>query len=228
MIILLWESGQQVSLVFQNSSQDSSRSQQCSSLVCLYFSSDFQSLQVIFYIFLGDPTMIGTTVTFMSCIFFNSQGRSRYLSNISLFFTFLSLRVSDYCLHLYCYFHKLRTTSFIETTGVACSDSVSHKWVQVLSIPVLLLACSGDWTCNLQMIVSLEAWGTNAYNCYAMCPAGKKERKKEVTSQFNGCFCKKWNRQPEFKFWKKLFEFHFLLMPLGKIWIHLFSTTSNR
>ena len=53
-------------------------------------------------------------------------------------------------------FMELRTTSFIESTGVACSDSVSHKWVQVLSIPVLLLACSQDWTCNLQMTVSLE------------------------------------------------------------------------
>ena len=41
--------------------------------------------------------------------------------------------------------------------GVACSDSVSHNHVQVLSIPVLLLACSQDWTFNLQMIVSLEA-----------------------------------------------------------------------
>ena len=29
--------------------------------------------------------------------------------------------------------------------------------VQVLSILALLLACSEDWTCNLQMIVSLEA-----------------------------------------------------------------------
>ena len=65
---------------------------------------------------------------------------------------------------------ELRTTSFIETTGVASFDSVSHNRVQVLSIPVLLLACSEDWTCNLQMIVSLEAQGTNAYNCYAMCP----------------------------------------------------------
>ena len=55
--------------------------------------------------------------------------------------------------------------------GVACSDSISHNWVQVLSIPVLLLACSEDWTCNLQMIVSLKAQGTNAYNHYAMCPA---------------------------------------------------------
>ena len=41
--------------------------------------------------------------------------------------------------------------------GVACSDSVSQNQVQVLSIPVLLLACGQDWTCILQMIVSLEA-----------------------------------------------------------------------
>ena len=41
--------------------------------------------------------------------------------------------------------------------GVACSDSVSHNRVQVLSISVLLLAYSQDWTCNLQMIISLEA-----------------------------------------------------------------------
>ena len=33
---------------------------------------------------------------------------------------------------------ELRTTSLIESTGVACSDSVSHNRVQVLSIPVLL------------------------------------------------------------------------------------------
>ena len=33
-------------------------------------------------------------------------------------------------------FTELRSTSFIETTGVACSDSVCHDRVQVLSIPV--------------------------------------------------------------------------------------------
>ena len=54
-------------------------------------------------------------------------------------------------------FMELWTTSFIESTEVACSDSISHNRVQVLSIPVLLLTCSQDWTCNLQMIVSLEA-----------------------------------------------------------------------
>ena len=52
---------------------------------------------------------------------------------------------------------ELQTMSFIESTGVACYDSVSRNRVQVLSIPVLLFACSQDWTCNLQMIVSLEA-----------------------------------------------------------------------
>ena len=52
---------------------------------------------------------------------------------------------------------EFRTTSFIESTGVSCFNSISHNHVQVLSIPVLLLACSQDWTCNLQRIVSLEA-----------------------------------------------------------------------
>ena len=47
--------------------------------------------------------------------------------------------------------------SFIESMRVACSDSVSHNRVQVLNIPVLLLTSSQDWTCNLQMIASLEA-----------------------------------------------------------------------
>ena len=53
-------------------------------------------------------------------------------------------------------FTEFGTTFFIESTGFACSDSVSHNRVQVLCIPVLLPACSQDWTCNLQMIVSLE------------------------------------------------------------------------
>ena len=51
---------------------------------------------------------------------------------------------------------ELRTASFMESTGVTSSDFISHNWVQVLSIPVLLLSCSQDWTYNLQMIVSLE------------------------------------------------------------------------
>ena len=53
-------------------------------------------------------------------------------------------------------FTELRTTSFIESTGVTCSDSVSHNRVQVLSIPVVLLACSQDWARNLQMRTSRE------------------------------------------------------------------------
>ena len=52
-------------------------------------------------------------------------------------------------------FTELQTSSFIESTGVVCSDSVSHNRLQVLSILVLLLAFSEDWTCNHQMIVFL-------------------------------------------------------------------------
>ena len=52
---------------------------------------------------------------------------------------------------------ELQTTFSIESTEVACSNSINHNQVQVLSIPVLLLACIQDWTRNLQMIVSLEA-----------------------------------------------------------------------
>ena len=43
-------------------------------------------------------------------------------------------------------FMELWTMSFIESTVVACSDSISHNRV---------LTCSQDWTGNLQMIVSL-------------------------------------------------------------------------
>ena len=55
-------------------------------------------------------------------------------------------------------FTELWTTSFIESTRAACSDSVGHNRIQVLSIPVLLRASSQDWTCNLQMIDSSEDW----------------------------------------------------------------------
>ena len=56
---------------------------------------------------------------------------------------------------------ELRTTSFIESTGVASSDSVNHNLIQVLSISVELLACNQDWTFN---------------NRYAMCPMDSLER----------------------------------------------------
>ena len=60
--------------------------------------------------------------------------------------------------------------SFIESTvgGVACflETSVNNSRVQVLSIYVLLLNCSQDWTCNLQTIVSLEASNRYAVSCW--------------------------------------------------------------
>ena len=70
------------------------------------------------------------------------------------------------------WFLSLRFFGLLKPRGSPVSDSVSHNRVQVLSIPVLLLTCSQNWTCNLQ-IVSLEAQETNAYNRYVMCPAGQ-------------------------------------------------------
>ena len=40
--------------------------------------------------------------------------------------------------------------------GLLFSSLLLFARVKVLSIPVLLLACSQEWTCNFQMIVSLE------------------------------------------------------------------------
>ena len=71
--------------------------------------------------------------------------------------------------------HKTSNYVLYWNHGGASSDSVSHNRVQVLSIPVLLLAYSEDWIWNLQIIVSLEVLGTNAYNRYAMCPAGQQK-----------------------------------------------------
>ena len=85
---------------------------------------------------------------------------------------------SQYFLHLYCYFHNVSVDMssgllqvFVELGNLHGTSNpvlylihggrlfwfLNHYRVQVLRIPVLLLACSQDWTCNLQMIVSLEA-----------------------------------------------------------------------
>ena len=106
---------------------------------------------------------------------------------------------------------ELRITSFIESTGVTCSDSVSHNREQV-SIPIFLLACSKDWTSNHQMIVSFEAQGTNAYNRYTVGARGGNVYRR-----------RKWTRRYEFKSWIRLIAFDIAPISLGKVWIQLFS-----
>ena len=59
-------------------------------------------------------------------------------------------------------FAELRTTSFIETTGVACSDSVCHNRVQVLIIPVYYSPVVRIEPATFRWLSSLEAQGTNA------------------------------------------------------------------
>ena len=99
----------------------------------LHSSSDFQALQSLFII--------------------------KGFRTIVFIFIVISKRFGRYVLRTSSGVCRIREPSrnFIESTGVACSDSVSHNRVQVLSISVLFLACSQDWTCNLEVIVSLEA-----------------------------------------------------------------------
>ena len=83
---------------------------------------------------------------------------------------------SDYCLHLYCYIHNVSAdmSSGIFPVFLVEFESLhgtsnrvrylihrgrliwfrNHKWIQVLSVPILLIACTQDWTCNLLMIVT--------------------------------------------------------------------------
>ena len=126
------------------------------------------------------PITMSITISSMFLDFLNSQAKSKYLYLVSaylfsLWFTrtvnstkwkvlfFLLINTEpEFLIRIGRSFYiskskELWTTSFIESTGVTCSDSVSHNRIQVLSILVLLLAGSQDWACNLQMIVSLEA-----------------------------------------------------------------------
>ena len=57
------------------------------------------------------------------------------------------------CLLISGTFTELQTTSFIESMGVACSDSVSHNRVQVLSIPVLLLTSNSGVLTNVEYLI---------------------------------------------------------------------------
>ena len=59
-------------------------------------------------------------------------------------------------------FTELQTTSFIESTGVACSDSVSHNRVQVLSIPEVLVLYI--WKFNILLIALVHCWNFSRDN----------------------------------------------------------------
>ena len=75
--------------------------------------------------------------------------------NFAIFFHNVSADMSSGLLQVFVELGNLHGTSnyvLYWIYGVACSDSVSHNRVQVLSIPVLLLTCSQDWTCLLRSL----------------------------------------------------------------------------
>ena len=53
----------------------------------------------------------------------------------------------------------------------------NQQWSLVLiPLTINVLACSQNWTCNLQIIVTIEDLETNMYNRYGICPAGQPLR----------------------------------------------------
>ena len=67
------------------------------------------------------------------------------------------------------------------------------------------------------------------YACVCMCVCAADSLvsifylKKRSCPRCNGYRRRKWTRRHEFKSWTRLIAFHIALIPLGKVWIQLFS-----
>ena len=98
----------------------------------------------------GRTFCLSLLVSFFRCFYERNSIHTRivfiFIAISTMFWPIRSLAFFR-CLSNSGTYTELRTTSFIESMGVTCSDSVSHNQVQVLRIPVLLLTCSYDWTC---------------------------------------------------------------------------------
>ena len=89
--------------------------------------------------------------------------------------------LGKYDIYIYIYIYQMQQKNGY-TKGQELQSIEDINREQVLSIPVFLLACIEDWTCNLQMIVSLEASGTDTYNRYAMLWLTESEQATSVNS----------------------------------------------
>ena len=58
---------------------------------------------------------------------------------------------------------------------------------------------------------------------YSIAKIGWYTEKNPGGPWCNGCRRRKWTRRHEFKPWTRLIAFHIALIPLGKVWIQLFS-----
>ena len=98
--------------------------------------------------------------------------------------------------------HRRRNTSILPSSS-------DQTWLQP-ACPTLSLSVTNVPAVNVdQPFLIFVSW-TQAIK-YTQCP------------WCNGYRRRKWTRRREFKSWTRLIAFHIALIPLGKVWIQLFS-----
>ena len=99
-----------------------------------------------------------------------------------------------------------------------CCGNTQPFLIKLIQISVLISVQVGpiqEWEVYNKSKIWMQLrtfWTTLAYVIYVM----------RRGSWCSGYGHSKWTWQPKFKFRTRLFEFHFMLMSLGKAWIYLF------
>ena len=83
------------------------------------------------------------------------------------------------------------------------------------SVSFLILAFFSCWSESLDNLIFPSSWMSSQWSYttryFRRCPWCNCYRRR------------KWTRRHEFKSWTRLIAFHIALIPLGKVWIQLFS-----
>ena len=90
-------------------------------------------------------------------------------------------------------------------------------------IYILILIKKSKW--NLRRLISKNSYGGKGDWDYKQLTSTTEHLFCFITWKWrcNGYRCRKWTRWHEFKSWTRLIAFYIALIPLGKVWIQLFS-----
>ena len=88
------------------------------------------------------------------------------------------------------------------------TDKMKRSFFQAAVVSILLHGCT-TWTLTKRLEKKLDGNYTRMFE--RSCP------------WCNGYRRRKWTRRLQFKSWTRLIAFHIALIPLGKVWIQLFS-----
>ena len=111
------------------------------------------------------------------------------------------------------------------------TDKMKRSFFQAAVVSILLYGCA-TWTLTKR----LEKLDSN-YTRMLRAILNMSRRQHPIRHQLYGHLppttktipwcsrnrCRKWTRRHEFKSWTRLIAFHITLIPLGKVWIQLFS-----